>query len=185
MLVTWEAVTALSTLGSAVVVAIAATAAVLQIRHLRAGNQLAAVLRIYDVFNGPEMVEARRYCIYDLPTILADDAARAAMAGAKMDPRVTLVGNFANEIGALVVDGFLDQRLIWPLVPITARIWRIVAPLAHEWRRERTDPIWADFEYLAALEERVDRESHIRRFPGWFRPRLQQVGSPDVPRANG
>ena len=181
MLVTWEAVTALSTLASAVIVGIAATAAVLQIRHLRAGNQLAAVLRIYDVFNGPEMVQARKYCIYELPPILADDAARAAMAGAEMDPRVLLVGNFANEIGALVVDGFLDQRLIWPLVPITARVWNIVAPLAHELRRDRIDPIWADFEYLAALEERVDRESHVRRFPAWFRPRLRQERSPGGP----
>jgi hypothetical protein len=179
MLVTWEAVTALSTLASAVVVAIAATAAVLQIRHLRAGNQLAAVLRIYDIFNGPEMVQARKYCLYELPALLADDAARAAIAGAELDPRVLLVGNFANEVGALVVDGFLDQRLIWPLVPLTARVWHIVAPLAHEFRRDRSDPVWADFEYLAALEERVDRERHVRRFPSWFRSRLRREKSPD------
>jgi hypothetical protein len=54
---TWEAVTALATLVSAVVVAVAATAAVLQIRHLRAGNQLEAILRIYDT-----MLDGKRCC---------------------------------------------------------------------------------------------------------------------------
>jgi hypothetical protein len=168
----WEEVTALAALASAIVVAVAATAAVLQIRHLRAGNQLEAILRIYDTFNSTEMVEARRYCIYELPGILADDTSRAALLGAaQLDRRISLVGNFNNQIGTLVVGGFLDERLIWPLIPLAARVWRTVAPIAHEWRR-RNDPIWFDFEYIAALEERVTRETHISRFPAWFQERL-------------
>jgi hypothetical protein len=177
--VSWEAVTALGALASAIVVAVAATAAVLQIRHLRAGNQLEAILRIYDTFNSTEMVEARRYCIYELPGILADNASRAALLGAaQLDRRISLVGNFNNEIGTLVVAGFLDERLIWPLIPLAARIWRTVAPIAHEWRRKRNDPIWFDFEYIAALEERVTPDTHISRFPAWFRARLQSEKEP-------
>lgn len=167
----WEALTALGTLGSALVVAVAAGAAVLQIRHLRAGNQLEAILKIYDTFNSNEMVVARRYCLTDLPPILATDASCAAMLR-DTDPRVLLVGNFFNEIGALVVDGFLDERVIWPLVPTAGRLWRILSGLAHEWRRQRSDPVWADFEYVAALEEHVTRSTHIARFPRWFRSRL-------------
>jgi hypothetical protein len=86
---------------------------------------------------------------------------------------LTLVGNFNNEVGALVVDGFLDERLIWPLVPLTARVWRIVALVLHEWRRTRTDPVWADFEYIAALEERITPGAYLGRYPAWFRARLK------------
>lgn len=173
---TWEALTALATLASAVVVAIAATAAVLQIRHLRAGNQLEAILRIYDSFNSNEMLLARTYCLNDFPGVLDADDLHAIIARGDIDPRVTSVGNFFNEIGALVVDGFLDERLVWPLVPIANRLWRILSPLAHEWRRQRQDPVWADFEYIAALEEHVTRSTHIARFPTWFRSRLKMRG---------
>jgi hypothetical protein len=170
---TWEAVTAVATLASAIVVAVAATAAVLQIRHLRAGNQLQAILRIYDIFNSAEMVAARRYCIDDLPAVLSDESSRAALAAGTIDPRLLLVGNFNNELGALVVDGFLDERLVWPVVPVAARIWKVVEPIALEWRQGREDPVWADFEYIAALQGRITRDTHIDRFPGWFRQRLR------------
>jgi hypothetical protein len=43
------------------------------------GNQLQAVLRIYDVFNSPEMVAARRYCLDELPQALAGEHAAAAI----------------------------------------------------------------------------------------------------------
>jgi hypothetical protein len=179
--VTWEAVSALATVCSAAIVAVAAIAAVVQIRHLRAGNQLEAILRIYAEFNSAEMVLARKYCLTDLPRILADDTARAALIEGETDPRLLLVGNFATEVGALLVDGFIDERLVWPLVPLTARIWSIVEPVAQEWRRRREDPVWADFEYLAALGERVNRARHIARFPAWFRRRL--LATPETPDA--
>jgi hypothetical protein len=177
----WEALTALGTLFSAIVVAVAAVAAVAQIRHLRAGNQLEAILRIYDVFHGAEMMAARRYLYNELPHVLKDDETRRSLSGAdrQVDPRVTLVGNFFNEVGALVVDGFLDERLIWPLVPNAARAWQIVSPLALEWRRQQDDPVWADFEYIAALAENVTRNTHIGRFPEWFQARLHTEAQPE------
>jgi hypothetical protein len=63
----WEAVTALATVASTLVVAVAAIAAVLQIRHQRAANQLEAILRMYERFDGAETVEARRFCADELP----------------------------------------------------------------------------------------------------------------------
>jgi hypothetical protein len=42
-----------------------------------------------------------------------------------------------------------------------------------EWRTKREDPVWADFEYIAALQQRITRDTHIDRFPGWFRQRLR------------
>ena len=170
---TWEAVTALATLASAIVVAVAAIAAVVQIRHLRSGNQLEATLHIYDTFNGREMLAARAYCLYEFPDALEREGALAEILEGKLDLRVTLVANFHNTIGALVVDGFLDERLMWPLIPITARLWGILAPLAAALRRTRDDPVWADFEFLASLQERLTRGTYIGRYPPSFQRRLR------------
>lgn len=127
---TWEAVTAIASLSSAIVVCVAAVAAVIQIRHLRTGNQLEAFLRIYDVFNSPDMIAARGYCLDELPEVLANESSRAAFIAGPVEPRLLLVGNFENEVGALVVDGFLEERLVWPLVPVAARLWAIAEPVA-------------------------------------------------------
>lgn len=174
----WEAVTALATLASAIIVAIAAVAAVIQIRHLRAGNQLEAILRIYDTFNGREMLEARRFCLSEFPAML-NAASAAQLIDRGLDARIMLVANFHNEIGALVVDRFLDERLAWPLVPITARLWKIMEPLAAEYRKRQDDPVWADFQYLGSLEERVSRASHVGRYPRAFQKRLASQYSED------
>lgn len=168
----WDAITALGTLLSAVVVAVAALAALVQIRHLRAANQLEAILGIYETFNSNEMVMARRFCLNDLPDLLKDGRWRAAGEPSRIDPRITFVGNFFNEIGALVVDGFIDERLVRPLVPPAGQVWAVISPIALELRKIRTDPVWADFEYIAALAERTTRDTYVARFPAWFRPRL-------------
>jgi hypothetical protein len=173
----WEALTAVGTVLSALVVAVAAIAAVVQIRHLRAANQLEAILGIYESFNSNEMVLARRYCANDLPALLKDPTWLSNMKSSEIDPRVTFVGNFFNEIGALLVDGFLDERLVRPLVPTASQLWSILSPIALEWRKHRTDPVWADFEYLAALAERTTRATYVARFPAWFRARLTPDGS--------
>lgn len=170
---TWEAVTAIASLSSAIVVCVAAVAAVIQIRHLRTGNQLEAFLRIYDVFNSPDMIAARRYCLEELPDVLANDSLRAAFIAGPIEPRLLLVGNFENEVGALVVDGFLEERLVWPLVPIAARLWAIAEPVAQHLRSQRDYPVWADFEYIAALRERISIDRYVNRFPTWFRDRLR------------
>lgn len=93
----WEAITALSTLASAVVVTVAALAAVRQIRHFHLGNQLDVVLRIYERFDSVEMIE------------------------------------------------------------------------------ENAEPIWAGFQFFAALHERTTPEQRTRRYPRWFRARLRST----------
>jgi hypothetical protein len=180
--VTWEAVSALASLASAFVVAIAAIAAVLQIRHLRAGNQLEAILGIHATFNEARMVEARAYVLYEFPAHFAADPPDDARP---LDPRVLLVANFHNEIGALVADGFLVERLVWPLVPVTSNLWKALEPAARALRATRADPIWADFEYIASLRERITSEMYLSRYPEWFRRRLRDelAGLPPRPDA--
>jgi hypothetical protein len=86
---------------------------------------------------------------------------------------VLLLTSFYPEIGALVNDGFLEERLINRLGPSIVRAWSILAPLAYEVRLTRQEPMWAGFEYIAALQERQTREKRLARYPQWFRARVR------------
>ena len=161
----WDAVGALSTLASTIVVAVAAVAAVLQIRHLRAANQLAAILRLYERFDSAKVVEARRFVSEYLPSKLVGPSEIRAMARGGADPRVTLLTSFYTEIGALVVDGFVDQRYMNRLGPPIVRAWAVLEPLAYEIRRERPEPVWAGFEFIAAQQAAYTRAMRVGRYP--------------------
>jgi hypothetical protein len=169
----WDAVSALATLASTIVVAVAAVAAILQIRHLRAANQLEAILRMYERFDGPEMVEARRFCLEELPALIERPEERRAMVAGSMDPRVLLLTSFYTEIGALVNDGFLEDQLINRLGTSIARTWSVLAPLAYELRETREEPMWAGFEYIAALQARQTQARRLGRYPKWFQARVR------------
>lgn len=177
----WEAVGALASLASTFVVAVAAIAAVLQIRHLHDGNQLDAILRIYERFDSAEMIAARAYCQDELPRLIADPVSRSAIARGNFDPRLTLVTAFYTEIGAFVVDGFLEERIVGRLGPVIARAWTCMEPLARDIRKRREEPVWAGFEYIAALQERQTRATRLQRYPAWFRARVAASISADVP----
>lgn len=168
----WDAVGALSALASTIVVAVAAFAAILQIRHLRAANQLTAILRLYERFDTPEMVEARRFVSDDLPPQLADRATLWAIARGSLDPRVTLLTSFYSEIGSLVVDGFVDERFVNRLGPPIIRAWAVLEPLAYAIRRDRPEPVWAGFEFIAAQQEAYTRAMRLGRYPRWFQKQL-------------
>ena len=177
---TWEAVTALSSLLSAVIVGFAAIAAIVQIRHLRLGNQLEAILDIYAQFNSREMTEARAFIEDELTeTLPRDTDGRTSVADiGTLDPRVTMVANFHTQVGSLVVDGFLDERLVWRLAPVFDRVWRPLAPIAAAIRSERGYAMWSDFEYVAALRERITPDTFLSRYPAWFQQRLRAELAP-------
>jgi hypothetical protein len=131
-------------------------------------NQLMAVLRIYEQFNSHEMGDALSYCLFELPQLTHDKIARESSRESDYDRRLWLLAAFYTEIGALVVDGFLDERLIHRLMPTMARAWAVVSPIAMILREQRTEPIWAEFEYIAELYRRRSPSIHLKRYPKWF-----------------
>jgi len=69
----WEALTAVVSVASVVVLAAAAIAAVIQIRHLRAGNQLEGFLEVSRELESPELLTARAFVELELADRLKDD----------------------------------------------------------------------------------------------------------------
>lgn len=154
---TWEEIAALGSIASAVILAIGSVAAVIQLRHARLSNQLEGYLSLYRQSNSAEMSDARTY-VHQIP--IADDAAAAKHVAAGIDPRISLVGNFLNELASLARARVLDRDLFIPLLWQCTWLWPKLAPYARALRRRNSMPTWADIQYVA---ESSSNDYYLRR----------------------
>ena len=164
-----ELVNTFGTLLTVAIIAATAIAAMVQLRHLRAGNQINAMLSIGNQFDDKEyraadaLVQLKagsalddpRYRDYEIsvsrglavPTVPEDfPQLRSAM---------NLIGNTYEELGILVKKGIIDKELFldrfsWPI----AQSWKRLAPFTAFSRDViANDAIWENFEYLAVLSQ--------------------------------
>ncbi len=145
-----------ASIGTFFVILATAIAAVLELRHMQAKNQLQAVLTLQREFRDPELQESLRYVQFYLPQKIRDPQYRAELARIGfIDSRVHMemtACNFFNQMGTLVKnhivdpDAFLDQTS-----RIIDQYWKLLAPVIAILRRKRGDEQYQNFEYLAAL----------------------------------
>ncbi len=150
-----ETLSAVAALGTFLVIGASAIAALVQLRHMRAGNQLEALLMLERDFQRPELQAALRYIQERLPARLEESAyrrelERSGFIDSASHPEL-LVCNWFNEIGTL-----LKHRLVAeaPFMDLFARLivhcWAHLASAVAIMRRTRGDSQYHDFEYLAA-----------------------------------
>jgi hypothetical protein len=157
-----ELVNTLATFGTFVVIAATAIAAIVQLRHARGSNQIAALNELRERTVSPDFQAAQHFVLAQLSAKLQDAAFRyeIAVPSARSDEmrpfaaNVNAVGNFYEEMGALVKTGLVDKDLaleVW--VGSVSDAWKNLAPLVPIIRRENGDSIWENFEYLTVLAQ--------------------------------
>lgn len=157
-----ELANTLATFGTFVVIAATAIAAILQLRHVRSSNQIAALNELRETTETPEFLEASHFVQGGLSAKLQDPAFRyqVAMRSSRTDEtralvaRANLVGNFFESMGTLVKTGLIDKELtlqFWD--GVTVRAWEHLAPYLAILRRSTGDVLWEKFEYLTVLAQ--------------------------------
>jgi hypothetical protein len=147
---------------AATAIAATAIAAIVQLRHARSSNQIAALNELRKTTESPGFLEAQDFVQGELPTKLQDPAFRyqVAMRSARTDEtraliaKVNTIGNFYESIGV-----FLETRLVerepvlrlWDGVVI--QTWGYLAPYAAILRRSAGEALWEKFEYLTVLAQ--------------------------------
>jgi hypothetical protein len=139
-------------IGTFVVISTTAIAAVIQLRHLRANNQLEGLLdvlaRVEDETFNKWLTDTQR----ELPQMLADPAYVQSIIDNTFDRNVAWLqlGNQYERIGSLLKyrlipeDPFLD--VYWGRAK---RAWELMLPITSLIRSGRTDDaIWENFEYM-------------------------------------
>jgi len=161
-------------IGTFVVIAATAIAAVIQLRHMRANNQLEGLLsvlaRVEDSNFNRWVTAAQR----QLPELLADPEYRHSVVDGTFDRDVAWLnlGNSYDWVGSLVknrlipIDAFLD---VYSFRVIQA--WKVTEPILALVRPAAGDSMWENFEYLYVKAKDWERAyaahgtypKHVRR----------------------
>jgi hypothetical protein len=175
-----ELVNTLATFGTFVVIAGTAIAALVQLRHARGSNQIAALDELREAFQSREFSEAQNFLDTRLdefvknPAFRYQWAHRAARTEEFRDEieRVRLVGNYFEDVGALILAGLLDGDLAIRIYSADVRrAWDKVEPLTAIGRRANL-LAWENFEYVAMLSKKWIEQHSAGAYPRRA-PRLQ------------
>jgi hypothetical protein len=163
-----------------VVIAATAIAALIQLRHMRAGNQLNALLTLLEMWDKPEMQSHIRYMRTTLQEKIKDPKFLAAYEEAglsRADHPELLVADFWEQIGTFMKYGLIDERSWFDIASAQiGRSWRDLEPVVLAARGTRGPSAFENFEYLAVRAELWVRRSPEGYYPKRM-PRMAQLKS--------
>ncbi len=164
-----EWVTAIASAGTFVVIAASAIAALIQLRHMRGSNQIVALTECRETLESPEFRDAQRFVSFELPNRLKSDEECRKIAELPFSGEYQAIGtvaNFFESMGLFVKVGIIDRRIacdFWSEVVL--RNWNALAPVTAYVREALgREALWENFEYMAMLSERYQRE-HPNSYP--------------------
>ncbi|MBV8066386.1 MAG: hypothetical protein JO113_00305 [Candidatus Eremiobacteraeota bacterium] len=171
-----DMIAALAQVGTFIVVLGSVVAALIQLRHIRAGNQLQALLSLERDFRATALQSALSYVQEQLPQRLEDPEYRRQLETIGfVDPAVhpeMVACNWLNEMGTLVKRGYVSEDTFMDLFArLIVHCWREVSPAIAILRRKRGEGQYHDFEYLAI------------RASAWLRRNAQGTFPRAIPRA--
>lgn len=186
-----ELINTLGTLTTVAIVAAAAIAALVQLRHLRAGNQINAMISIGNQFDEKKFTDALLLVQHNLARALEDPAFRkyvyaiarglpppdAPQAHVELNRAASLVGNTYEEVGILLKNEIIDKRLFLDrYCVVVVRAWSLLER-ATAWARKayQSDAIWENFEYLAVLSQ-----DYMREHPSAYPPGVRRLQLPET-----
>ena len=163
----WEALTAISTLATFLVIGATAAAALVQLHHLRAANQLNALLTVLKFPYEPIQREARKFLTDELPDRLREAHFRKQLEVGEINRdthKELIVCDYYERIGSFIKNGLLaaDLYLDQSSPELT---WRALEPAISIARRKRGATVYENFEYLIALSREWDRRHPSGNYP--------------------
>ena len=184
-----ETLNTLSSIATAAIIAATAIAALIQLRHVRAGNLITALLTIENEMDNEEFRSAEALVREELPRLLADrdfckycfahdrheNVAEGVEQFARVRQAAVLIANTFENLGALVKRGIFDRDLFLDIYAnIVASFWSDLAGFT-ALRRNATGitAVYENFEYIAAISRPYLSENHSTYPRGIARLALQ------------
>ena len=164
-----ELVNTLASVLTTVIIAATAIAAMIQLRHLRANNQIELQLAIHKAFIDRDFWAAMGKARTEIPRLAKDlgfeEFSKRYHRGvpAEGDERfedgyeaALVVGRTFENIGNMIRNGLSDPRMFFEQYStLVVSAWEATEPVTRLRRRvEGSDLPWEDFEYLTALARR-------------------------------
>jgi hypothetical protein len=160
--VSLELINTAATLGTFVVIAATAVAALIQLRHARSSNQIAALNELRKSQQTDAFVKAL-HCLYtDLPKAINDPEFRYQVAHRnertaaynEMLSSIESVGDSFENIGLLAKAGLVDRKLLLDIYPaLVLDAWGALLDVTALLRAHYGSSIWENFEYIVVLSQ--------------------------------
>lgn len=167
----WEALTAISTAFTGLVILLTVLFAARQVRalneqsnamsaqleHLRRATQLTGTLAIFDEIMTHEIADATRFMLTEFEAKMRDERFHAEALERAPDhgvhKEVYILRHF-ERIGTLVKNGLVDADVLVDFMALFIKEhWRLLRPLVLEQRNLYGQSLWENFEHLAMRAE--------------------------------
>ncbi|HZV78415.1 MAG TPA: DUF4760 domain-containing protein [Candidatus Binatus sp.] len=182
-----EVLNTTGTLLTVVIVAATAVAALVQMRHLRTGNQITALLTIGEKFQDERFREAQYLVNHSIASALQDPAFRAFVVSrtrftnappdvppeyVRLHQSARLVGNFFEELGNLVKNRVVDYDLFMDhYCSNVAGSWKVLENYIAILREATGDlGLWDNFEDLT-----VRAREFLAKYPTTYPPGVPRI----------
>ena len=175
---TIEWVSAAAAVGTFVVIAATAVAALVQLRHLRVSNQLEGLLAILMMPYEPVLHESFEFVSHELENRMRDPEFRRQIEGATVDRMVhkeMRVLDYYERLGSIVKNGLIPEDLYFDN-STPEQYWRMLSQVIAIRRRTRGPVVYDNFEYLVARSRAWD----ARHPNGTYPPNLPRLAIEDV-----
>jgi hypothetical protein len=150
----WEAVAALGTLLSAIIIAVSATCALRQVNQLCRATQLDGTMRVFAEFTDPGLIAARNFVLSELNQRLKDpEFVQELKNYGKVDiakhPEYRLL-LFLQLVGSLVKNRLVDGPGIYEFAQYSiVRSWDYLEPVVRMQREATNNPyMWGGVDFL-------------------------------------
>jgi len=167
----WSAIAAWATF---IVIAASAIAALVQLRHLRTGNQLTGLLSFLEMLQAPDTRDLLNFVRHDLLHKLNDNAFVESLDEVPIDRRThpeLYVCQLYEHIGSYVRTGLIDERTFMMAAWYDVHLyWTLLEPVVRIARRRRPY-IFENFEFLAASAQWWMKDHPRGNYPKKF-PRM-------------
>lgn len=164
-----EWVTAIGTVGTFVVIAASAVAALIQLRHMGRSNQIASFDELRDAMESADFRAALDFIRSELPKYLHDPsfAERVRSAGISGEiASVRFAGNVFESMGLFVRNGMVDPDIACELwAHVVFQTWQGLAPITALVRVHYSSAIWVNFEYMAVISKRYIDAHPLGMYP--------------------
>jgi hypothetical protein len=168
--VNWEALTAISTAFTGLVILLTVLFAARQVRalneqsktmtaqieHLRRATTLEGTVAIFDEIMAPEIMDSYNFVMTEFAEKMKDERFHNDAVARAPDVSVhkeILIIRHLERVGTLVKNGLVDSDVLLDFMRLfIAEMWDNLGPLALEQRKLYAEPrIWENFEYIARL----------------------------------
>lgn len=170
----WNSLAAWATL---LVIAATAVAAVIQLRHLRANNDLQGLLKVLEMAYEPVVQDAFDYLTGVFPQRVKDPAYLRELEMDTIDSRVhkeLVACEYYERLGSYVKNGLISSEFYLDCSS-PEMYWEALAPVIAILRKHRGCTAYENFEYLVVLE----RDWNQRHPEGNYPKGLPRITLPD------